>query len=175
MKNKNSFKMGMLGIIILLLSVACNTTTTEKTVSEPAVPAVPVIVKPDMAMVKAEIQAIETAWAAADNARDVNALLALYADDAVSMSNNNPTLVGKAAIQKDMETNLAKRPQGATVSYETTEVFGDDNIVTEIGKSVTKDASGKVTSTGKYIAIFEKRDGKYVCIREIYNDDAKQK
>ena len=36
-----------------------------------------------MAAVKAEIQAIETAWAAATNARDVNALMALYADDAV--------------------------------------------------------------------------------------------
>jgi len=175
MKNKNSFKLGMLGMIILLLTVACNTSTTEKTVIEPAVPAEPVIVKPDMAAVKAEIQAIETAWADATNAGDLNALAALYADDAVSMSNNGPSLVGKAAIQKDMETNLAKRPQGTTVSYETTEVFGDDNIVTEIGKSVTKDATGKVTSTGKYIAIFEKRDGKYLCIREIYNDDAKQK
>ncbi len=36
----------------------------------------------------------------------------------------------------------------------------------------TKDASGKVIRTGKYMAIWEKRDGKYICIRDIYNDDA---
>ena len=70
---------------------------------------------------------------------------------------------------------MKKRPEGSTVSYETTELFGDDQVVTEIGTSATKDATGKVTSTGKYIAIFEKRDGKYICIREIYNDDAKEK
>jgi uncharacterized protein (TIGR02246 family) len=175
MKNKNFLKLILVGLTFLFLSVSCNTTTTEKAVTEPAVPAEPVIVKPDMAAVKAEIQAIETAWAAATNARDVNALMALYADDAISMANNSPSLVGKAAIQKDLEENMKKRPEGSTVSYETTEVFGDDQVVTEIGTSVTKDATGKVTSTGKYIAIFEKRDGKYICIREIYNDDVKEK
>lgn len=174
MKNKNSLKLTLMGLSLLFL-FACNTTTTEKTVTEPAVPAEPVIVKPDMAAVKAEIQAVENAWAAATNAGDVNALMALYADDAVSMANNGPSLVGKAAIQKDTETNIAKRPKGSIISFETTEVFGDDQVVTEIGTSVTKDATGKVTSTGKYIAIFEKRDGKYICIREIYNDDAKEK
>lgn len=174
MKNKNSLQLTLIGLSLLFL-FACNTSTAEKTVAEPAVPAEPVIVKPDMAAVKAEIQALENAWAAATNAGDVNALMALYADDAVSMANNAPSLVGKAAIQKDNETNLAKRPEGSTISFETTEVFGDDQVVTEIGKSVMKDATGKVTSTGKYIAIFEKRDGKYICIREIYNDDAKQK
>ena len=175
MKNKNFLKLTLVGLTLLFLSVSCNTTTSEKTVAEPTVPAEPVIVKPDMAAVKAEIQAVETAWAAATNARDVNALMALYADDAVSMANNAPSLIGKAAIQKDTETNLAKRPEGSTISFETTEVFGDDQVVTEIGISVMKDAAGKVTSTGKYMAIFEKRDGKYICIREIYNDDAKQK
>ena len=174
MKNKNSLKLTLMGLSLLFL-FACNTTTNEKTETEPAVPVEPVIVKPDMAAVKAEIQAIETAWAAATNARDVNALMALYADDAVSMPNNAPSLVGKAAIQKDLEENMKKRPEGSTVSYETTEVFGDDQVVTEIGTAVTKDATGKVTSTGKYMAIFEKRDGKYLCIREIYNDDVKEK
>ena len=37
------------------------------------------------------------------------------------------------------------------------------------------DATGKVTYTGKYMAIWEKRDGKYICLRDISNDDAKEK
>ena len=83
--------------------------------------------------------------------------------------------VGKVAIQKEMEESLAKRTQGETVAYETLEVFGDGNTVTEIGTAISKDASGKVIRTGKYIAIWEKRDGKYICIRDIYNTDAAAK
>ena len=129
--------------------------------------------KVDLASVKTEIQNLENAWAAADNARDTNAIAAFYADDAVSLRNNNPMIQGKEAIRKDVVESLTKRGKGATVSYDVVEVFGEGNYITEVGKSTTKDASGKVTNTGKYMAIWEKRDGKYVCIRDIYNDDAK--
>lgn len=136
----------------------------------------PVVVetKPDLAAIKAEIQAIETAFAAADNARDVNAILAFYSDDAVTMGPGEPMTVGKAAIQKSIESGFAKSAAGSTVAYDVLEVFGDGNTVTEVGKSTRKDATGKVTYTGKYMAIWEKRDGKYVCIRDIGNSDAKE-
>jgi len=137
----------------------------------------PVVVetKPDMAAVKAEIQALENAWAAADNARDANAVAAFYADDAMSMSNDKPTISGKTAILAEITEGFAKKAAGSTVTYEVQEVFGDENLVTEIGKSTVKDAAGNVTSTGKYMAVWEKRDGKYICIRDIYNNDAKEK
>ncbi len=134
-----------------------------------------VAAKPDMAAVKAEIQAFESNWAAADNARDANAVAAFYADDAWSMSNDKPTLVGKAAILAEITEGLAKKAAGTTVTYEVQDVFGNDTQVTEVGKSTTTDTSGKVISTGKYMAVWEKRDGKYVCIRDIYNNDAKEK
>ncbi|MFO7674039.1 MAG: SgcJ/EcaC family oxidoreductase [Lutibacter sp.] len=142
---------------------------------EPAITAEPVVAKADMANIKAEIQGLESDWAAADNARNANAVAAFYSDDAISMSNNAPMLKGKAAIQKDIEQNLAKKIQGETVAYETIEVFGDGNTVTEIGTAISKDASGKVIRTGKYMAVWEKRDGKYICIRDIYNSDAAAK
>lgn len=102
-------------------------------------------------------------------------LLAFYADDAVSMSNNKPMLVGKAAIQKDSETWFEKTKEGSTVAYETMDVFGDENLVTETGKITTKDAAGKVTYTGKYISVWEKRNGKWLVIRDMSNDDVKEK
>ena len=136
---------------------------------------VQVEVKPDMAAVKAEIQAFESNWAAADNARDANAVAAFYADDAWSMSNDKPTLVGKAAILAEITEGFAKKAAGNTVVYDVQDVFGNDMQVTEVGKSTTRDATGKVISTGKYMAVWEKRDGKYVCIRDIYNNDAKEK
>ena len=78
-------------------------------------------------------------------------------------SNNFFIMAGPCAIEGD------------EIAFEIADVFGDENQVTEVGKSIVKDSTGKVTYTGKYMAIWEKRDGKYVCIRDIGNDDAKEK
>ena len=172
MNKKNIFKIAMLGIAISIFTIGCNSQPDKKTEMEPAITAKPVVAEAYMVSIKAEIQALENDWAAADNARDANAIVAFYSDDAMSMSNNAPMKVGKAAIQKEMEESLSKRTQGETVAYETLEVFGDANTVTEIGTAISKDASGKVIRTGKYMAIWEKRDGKFICIRDIYNSDA---
>lgn len=172
MNKKNYFQLVAACITLSLFSVACSPAPEEAAAPETAEP---VEAKPDMVAVKAEIQALETAWAAADKAGDVNALMSYYSDDAVSMGGGTPMAVGKAAIQKQMEENFAKRPAGTQVSYEVMEVFGNENLVTELGKITRMDASGKVTSTGKYMAIWEKQDGKYVCIRDIGNDDQPEK
>jgi len=170
---KNMKKSGIAAITIALFLSAFGFTLTSG--DKPTVTEQQMSSKPDMAKLKAEIQALESSWAAADNARNLNAVAAFYADDAVSLSNNKPMVVGKAAIKKDIEENMAKRPKGSTVSYDVLDVFGNENIVTEVGKSTFKDETGKVTSTGKYMAIWEKRNGKFICIRDIYNDDVKEK
>ncbi len=173
----NHLKFATICIAFSCFAVGCSDSATEK--SDAAVPATesvtPVVVKPDMAKLKAAIQALEISWAAADNARDTNAIAAFYAEDAISYSNNKPMVVGRAAIQKDIAAGLAKRAKGATVAYDVMDVFGDENAVTETGKITVKDASGKVTYTGKYMAIWEMRDGKYICVRDMSNDDAKEK
>lgn len=163
-------KLSILSIAMLFYMVSCNKTTK---VEEEA--AVPEIAKPDMMAIKAEIQTLENAWAKADNERDAPALAAMYADDAQSLSNNRPTTTGKVEILKDIEANLSKKAKGTTIAFDVADVFGNENQVTEVGKTTVKDASGKVTYTGKYMAIWEKRDGKYICVRDISNDDAKEK
>ncbi len=174
-KNKQMKKMNYSGIATVcfalsLFVIGCSAPAPKVTETP-----VKVEVKPDMAAIKAEIQALESSWSAADNARDANAVAAFYADDAISMSNDKPSQTGKVAILADIETGMGKKAVGNTVAYETLEVFGDENIVTEIGKSTEKDASGNVVSTGKYMAVWEKRNGNYICIRDIYNNDAKGK
>jgi len=129
----------------------------------------------DMEAVKAEIQALETAWGAAQSAKDINALMAMYTDDAISMADGSPSLKGKAAIQARQEEEFAKAPDGLSSTYTVEEVYGDGDIVTEIGSGVTKDASGAVVRTGKYMVVWKKVDGKYLCAREIYNSDMKEK
>ena len=174
MERKSYLKFISVCIALSLLTIGCNNSKADKSDKETGtteqMPA-----KPDLTKLKMEMQALETAWATADNARDTNAVAANYADDAISLANNKPMLVGKAAIRQDIVESLNKRGEGTTVTYEIMDVFGNENAVTEIGKSTVKDASGKVTRTGKYMAVWEKRDGKYICVRDIYNDDVKEK
>ena len=134
-----------------------------------------VLTPPDMSKIKAEIQAIENAWAAASNAKDVATIVGFYADDAISMNDDKPMSVGKAEIQKVVEAEVANRKGNTTVAFETMDVYGDENQVTETGKTTVTDAAGKVTYSGKYMAVWEKRNGKWLTIRDISNDDAKEK
>ena len=161
-------------IAVYAAGVLCFTSCKEEEKKEAAVSTTaPEASKPDMAAIKAEIVGIENQWAAAINAKDIKAMMALYADDAVSMADGAPTLSGKAAIQKSQEADFAKPATFASIGFETLDVYGQGDVVTEVGKTMYKDAAGKTTGTGKYIAVFEKRDGKYLCIREIYNKDTK--
>ncbi len=172
MKTKNYLPLAAVFIALSLFNFSCNQEKTKTTVPEVTAPTE--AAKPDKAKIKTEIQSLETAWAAADNAGDVSALLAFYSEDAVSMGSGSPMAVGKAAIQKEIEAGMASRPAGVTAKYETLDVFGDENTVTEVGKFTQMDASGKEISTGKYMAIWEKRNGKYICVRDIFNSDTKE-
>jgi len=174
-KKKKFFRLATLCVALSLAAIGCNAPAEEKaTTTTEAAPAA-AATKPDLAKMKADIQALETAWSKADDARDIEAVAAFYADDAISMGNNKPSLVGKAAILEDIKAGFAKKEKGSTVVYEVTGVFGDENQVTETGTTTIKDATGKVTYTGKYMAVWEKRDGKYICVRDIGNDDVKAK
>jgi len=169
-----STKRSIVCLAAMFLIVSCNQSTAdEKSKTEPQTDQVKT--KPDAAKLKAEIQELETAWANADNSRDVTALAAFYSDDAVSMANNQPMITGNAAIKKDLEASMAKRPKGSTTAYDVMDAFGCENFVTETGKITRKDSTGKTISTGKYMAVWEKRDGKWICIRDIGNDDEKEK
>jgi ketosteroid isomerase-like protein len=125
----------------------------------------------DMSAVKTEIQSLENAWADAMMKKDVNALVALYSDDAVSMQDGAPTLTGKAAIQAQIEKDFAAPPRFASIAFQTLNVYGRPDEVTEVGTSVEKDESGKVLRSGKYMVVFKKMDGKYKAVSEIYNKD----
>ena len=126
----------------------------------------------DMAAIKAQIQAKETAFAAAVSAQNADAVAALYADNAIGMSDGTPTDIGPEAIKKAMIDSFAKRKSGAVTTYKVQDVYGSENQVTEVGKTTIKDADGTVSYTGKYMAVWEKRNGDYVCIRDISNSDA---
>jgi uncharacterized protein (TIGR02246 family) len=175
MNQLNPIKLAGAFVALAFFTSACGEKAADKLTDIKSDSSATVAAKPDRAKLKAEIQEQETAFAVADNARDAKTIASFYAEDAVTMGDDQPGIVGREAIQKDIETYLGKRAKGSTVSYDVQDAYGDDNYVTEVGKTTRKDSTGKVLSTGKYMAIWEKRNGKWICIRDIANDDAKEK
>ena len=127
-----------------------------------------------MSAVKSKIQEKETAFAAAATARDTEAIGAFYAEDAISMAEDKPAISGRDGIRQDFVEGYAQRPAGSVTTYEVFDVYGSEDQVTETGKTTIKNPEGKVIYTGKYMAVWEKRNGEYVCMRDISNGDAPQ-
>ena len=122
---------------------------------------------PDLAALKTEIQAKEDAFAAAEKAKDADAVAAYYADDAVSYSRNQEPLSGKAAIKEGIAKRLASDTTGTLSTYQVVDLFADGDMLVEIGSFSTKNPAGQETDKGHYLSVFQKRDGKYVCIRDM--------
>ncbi len=170
MQNNYFHRVLTIATLLYIFTTACNNdSATSNTSSQDTTG----VAKTDMNQVRAEIVNRENEWAAAMNAHDLDALMGLYADDAVSMTDKSSMLVGKSAIRTYADNDLKSLPAGTTISFETMDIYGDGNVVTETGKTTYKNKEGKVYNTGKYISVWETRDGKYVCIREIYNNDKK--
>ncbi len=144
-------------LALILIVSGCTSVGTEAT---------------DMAAIKTKIQEKEKAFAAAMSTQNTEAVLAFYADDAVSMSNGKPSDIGKDAIRKDLVASYDQRQKGAVTTYEVLDIYGNKSQVTEIGKTTVKDASGKVIYTGKYVAVWEERNGDYICVRDMSNGDS---
>ena len=125
--------------------------------------------------VKAQIQAMENAFAVASNAKNVDGVAVYYAADAESLADHEPTRVGMDAIKAGIARDMAMDSTGSTVSFATTGVWAAGNYATETGTITNKDKAGNVVKTGKYMTLFELKDGKYIAIRDMWNDDAPPK
>jgi ketosteroid isomerase-like protein len=160
MKNK-IFTLGFL-LAMATLFLACNQVKEEKK-EAPAI---------DKEQVKAEIQALENHFALIYNTRNADSLN-YYADDAVSYFDGRKPVAGKAAIHKFIEDELSNYPKDAKIVFETEEVYigMEGRFVFEIGSYKQVDSKGTVLHMGHYFSLFEKRNGKYQCIRDMSNSN----
>jgi uncharacterized protein (TIGR02246 family) len=131
--------------------------------TQPAKEAAPL----DIAALKTEIQAKEDAYAAAEKAKDADAIAAYYADDAISYSRNQEPRSGKAAIRESIAQRIASDTTGSLSTYQVVDLFADGDLLVEIGSFSSKNPAGVETDKGHYLSVFQKRDGKYVCIRDM--------
>jgi ketosteroid isomerase-like protein len=121
----------------------------------------------DVEKLKPEIQAMEDAYAAGEKAKDAAAVVAYYSDDAVNYNRNEEPTSGKAAIQKRIAERLAKDTTGNYNVYKVVDLFAEGNMAVEIGSWKEMSPSGSETGHGYYLSYFQKRDGKYVCVRDM--------
>jgi hypothetical protein len=69
--------------------------------------------------------------------------------------------------------NIDSLNKSNKISYTTKEVFvsNDANQVVEIGYYTVVDSANNPVNTGNYMVLFVKRDGKYVCLRDMSASD----
>lgn len=160
MKNK-MFKGIALGVITALV-IACQP-KKEEIAEAPAV---------DKEAIKAELQTMESAFADAMNAGKPESIV-YYSDDVVSYEQNAAPIQGKKAVDAKLLVQVREMGKGDKISYTANDVFpsSDGNQVVELGSYNLVDSTGTKKSSGNYMALFEKRDGKYVCIRDMGSSD----
>ncbi len=159
---KNKILKGVLLSFMLSAIIAC---TSKK--AEPLGSVV------DLEQIKKEIQAKEDGFAEVYNARELKSI-GYYADDAVSFSQNKEPLIGKEAIVEYFLAIIDSIPASNKISFTTNEVFvsNDGNQVVEIGYFKVVDSTDNSTvNSGNYMSFFEKRNGKYVCVRDMSVSD----
>jgi len=124
----------------------------------------------DKEQIKKEIQAKEDAFAELYNTGQLKDI-GYYAEDATTFLQNRPALVGKEAIVEFLKGDITSNTN--KISFKTNEVFvsNDGNMVVEIGHFIVVDSSNTGINRGNYMSLFEKRNGKYVCVRDMSASD----
>jgi ketosteroid isomerase-like protein len=158
-------KLVSLASILSVLS-ACN----EKHDSPALVAADKDQVVVDKEQVKKDIQAKEDQFAEVYNSGELKSI-GYYADDAKSFFQNREPLVGKEAIVSFLKEGLSSNTH--RISFKTNEVFvsNDGNQVLEVGYFTVVDSTNNATNTGNYMTFFERRNGRYVAVRDMSASD----
>jgi len=124
----------------------------------------------DKEQIKQEIQAKEDAFAELYNTGKLKDI-GYYADDATTFFQNREPLVGKEAIINFLKNDIISNTD--RISFKTNEVFvsNDGNMVVEIGYFKVVDSANAPLNSGNYMSLFEKRNGKYVAVRDMSASD----
>jgi uncharacterized protein (TIGR02246 family) len=167
---KQILRLGMLIVLLVTTTISCEKKTETTAVDNDAATVETAAV--DKGKIKAEIEALEAEYAKALNAGDAEAVADYYSDDAVSYGQNEKPSSGRAAIVETIKGDIAEN-KGMTVGFTTNEVYvsNDGNQVVELGAYKAVDATNASKYTGNYMALFEKRDGKYICVRDMSASD----
>jgi len=104
-------------------------------------------------------------------AGDVPSLVALYADDAIVNPPGAPPARGQAAIREYFTKDIAASKGMSLKPGPKSDITISGDMAFEWNTFTVTDKSGATVDTGKYVTVYTKRDGKWLVIRDIWNDD----
>jgi ketosteroid isomerase-like protein len=122
---------------------------------------------------EAVLRAGTKAWVDAYNAGDADKIVALYADNGVVMPPDELVVAGHEALRIYLMAGIASSKsegQSFMLGEESTGVSG--NLGWHSGTFKINGTGGATVGVGKYLEVWRKTDGKWLMIRDIWNNDA---
>jgi uncharacterized protein (TIGR02246 family) len=119
------------------------------------------------------VKAVNIAWYKAFSSGDGAAVAALYAEDAVLDAPGVPAARGRAAISDYFVKELAANAAAGVTSTDgpTSDVGVSGDLGWQSGTYAISDKSGAVVEAGKYLTVLQRKDGKWMIIRDTWNAD----
>ncbi|MBZ5632490.1 MAG: SgcJ/EcaC family oxidoreductase [Acidobacteriia bacterium] len=122
------------------------------------------------------IRDMETAWVKEFAAKDIDKIVAHYAEDATVILSNAPTMAGKDAFRAGMKDFLADPKFSLDLKTAKVDVSKDGLAYSQGTYSVTgTDAKTKkvMTEAGRYIEVYKKQaDGSWKVVEDINSPEA---
>ena len=122
-----------------------------------------------------ELRELDAQWSKTAGARDLDATVAYYADDAVVMPGDAPVADTKQTI-RDLWAPMMAPNISVSWQVDQAEVArsGDLGYARGVYQLVTEDAAGKTTTErGKLLEVWKKQsDGKWKCVIDNFSADA---
>jgi len=128
--------------------------------------------KTDPAVEKAAIDKVRDDFIAAFNGGDAMKIGELYAEDAVMMPGEKPTVTGRAAIVDYNKATFDQASAKINITPKSTKVLGDmavDEGTYTINVMPKAAGAEPVTDEGRYVVVLEKMAGSWKVIRDIDN------
>jgi len=146
------------------LIAACNSKTEVKTTETRTV---------NKDSIKTVITDMEKRFATTMESKNVDEMMAYYADDIISVDAGSEPVEGGAALKKALSEMTTRMPDKMKITMYTDDVVvsDDGSQVVENGRYVANDSTGTKIGSGRFMATFALRDGRYKCIREMMAED----
>lgn len=127
----------------------------------------------DAAKEVAAIHAVDDVFVKAYNSGDVETVVGLYDEHALLQAPGTPGADGKAAIRTYFAADMpAAAKEGAKFVLDPYPQGGvSGNLGWSSGTFVVKGKDGKILEKGKYLSVSKKVGGKWLYLRDMWNDD----
>ena len=143
-------------LLTLLIITSCDQKVNEKSVESKQV---------DLSSLEKEIELQLHEFEKSLRNGDSIALGNMYMTDAVIM----PSIVGRENIVKNFGSMIRDSITGS--SFNTTGLWGNDQLLVEEGTGIWSHENGQVVGRGKYLVVWKKDNGNWKILRDIWFPD----